>query len=123
MVQTAHEQRQEQEERDRQWTKRAREVRLDAMRACPAGRALDRAHVVALMGQSPSSNKPFLMWRRFAIRGMRADGYTGEQIRAALGLDDDAAALPAAPGLWWDPPAGMLDDLPEPYRALVVGAR
>jgi hypothetical protein len=120
---TDHERRQEEEERARHWTARVHEIRGDAMGLCPAGRALDRDHVLLLIGQQWSSNKPFLHARRFVVSGMQSYGYAVPAIATALGLTNAEVANMTTAPLWWDPPPSMLKDLPEEYRGRVVGQR
>jgi hypothetical protein len=120
---TDHELRQEAEERERMWTKRVREIRQGAMRDCPAGRALDRDHVVALIGQQWSSSKPYLHARRFVVAGMQSYGYAVPVIAQAVGLTNAEVANMTTAPLWWDPPASMLADLPEEHRGRVIGPR
>jgi len=122
-IPTDHELRQEAVERERMYTAMVRQRRAELMGICPPGRALDRDHVVTLIGQQWSSNRPYLAARRFVAAGMLAHGYDAGAIARALSISGADVAEVASKITWWDPPASMLDSLPEEYRARVVGHR
>ena len=122
-IPTDHELRLEAEERERTYTKRVRERRNELMRLCPNGRALDRDHVVELIGQQWSSNVIYLHARRFVAAGMLAHGYNAGLIARGLGIATTDVAEVAGKVEWWDPPAALLADLPDEYRGRVVGPR
>jgi hypothetical protein len=122
VTKTAHDLEQDNAEADRSWRRRAQELRHDLERQCPAGRVLDRAHLVVLLRPMPSSNRPFLMWAYLALHGARALGLDMTEAAAALALAPETAARFLARDVWWEPPAGYADELPEAYRPRVIGS-
>lgn len=121
--QTAHERAEVRVEYERKWNLEVVRLRQRLMRECPVGQALDREHVLTLIGQAWSSNVVILQARRFVAAGMQAHGYGRGAIARALGVLPAAVEEIAAPIAWWDPPASMLDDVPEEFRASVIGPR
>jgi len=103
--------------------KRVNEERARLMRLCPNGQALDRAHVLTLIGQQWSSNVIYLHARRFVVRGMQAEGYAVPAIAAALNLTNKEVVQISERAPWWDPSAEQLVGVPEHLRARVVGPR
>ena len=120
---TEHDLRQDAEERERTYTRRVRDLRAELMQECPAGRFIDRAHLVTMLGQQPSTTRPYLAWLYLVRHGAGAVGLDGGALRRAVGADEATWARLLERDVWWTPPQARLDTLPAEYRGRVVGQR
>lgn len=120
---TEHQLRLDAEEQERTDATEVHRRRLEILRVCPVGQALDREHVVTLISQDWSSNVVYRHARRFVAAGMRSHGYSARDVARALGVQPDDVEAIAARVVWWDPPAELLASLREDLRGRVVGPR
>lgn len=142
---TEHDQEQDRLHQERYWRDRIREKRHDLATACPPGQVVDDDHLASMMNSAPAGNRQILLWKRFARRGLRAAGFGADYVERVMGpqpanvptfplarqLDQlppgtRAAQAPSSPprfGLYWDPPDDLVADIPEEWRAGLIGPR
>lgn len=119
---TAHELGEDRAEYERTWRLEAERLRQRLLRECPAGRFLNRKHLMVMVGDGHSSNRAHLALGYLALHGARALGLDMTEAAAVLGLNAGTAARFIARDVWWDAPAAMLDDVPAEFRASVIGS-